>query len=195
MIVWFKMQNSNVCDSPPKVLKFWDWMKKFPWPKISRHHWALYITELFKLLYLGFLLIYKFLGRLFPDWTSFSLVWFCRALSKSLSNWVASLSCILLSSSCWHASWLCWASVRVLPNAIESCSVPKLITSRRLSSENEIKYAGSFLILISRLGEMFSAVSPASMRSNSMLSFISKLAPKLPEPVLPWLKLKPVDFF
>lgn len=134
------------------------------------------------------------LGRLFPDWTSFSLAWFCRALSKSLSNWVASLSCILLSNSCWHASWLCWASARLLPNAVENCSVSKLITSWRLSSENEIKNAGSFFILFKRSDEMFSVVSPASIRSNSMLSFISKLATKLPEPVLPWLELKPVDW-
>lgn len=133
------------------------------------------------------------LGRLFPDWHWFSELWCCCALSKSLSSWVASRNCILLSNSCWHASWLCWASVRLLPSSVASCSVSKLITSQRLSSENEMKNAGSFLILIKRSDDIFSVVSPASVRSNSMLSFVSKLAPKLPEPDLPWLELKPVD--
>lgn len=145
-------------------------------------------TKLYTVAWLKYYYSFAVLCRLFPVYcNSFSEPWFCRALSKRFSSWVASRSWVLLSSSCWHASWLCLASARLLPNAVASCSDSKFITSWRLSSENEIKNAGSLLILIKRSDEMFSAVMPASVRSNSMLSFVSKLAPTLPAPVLPWL--------
>ena len=126
------------------------------------------------------------LCRLAPTGVSFSAPWVCCALSNSFNNCVASLNCVRLSSSCWQASCLCLATARLLSNAVANCSGSKLITSWRLSSENEIKNAGSVVILVRRSDEILS-VSPASVRSNSKLSFLSKLAA-----ILPWLKLGPV---
>ena len=109
--------------------------------------------------------------------TVISLFW---AFSNNFRSWVASLNSVRLSSSCWHASCLCSASAALSPRAIANSPPSKLITSWRLSSENEIKNAGSFLILSNKSGEMLSTVFPASVPSISTLSFLSKLALKIP---------------